>query len=46
MTADVEVGDLEPQIKTDVVHLASLVSLVLLTARTSDKEELLSDDTD
>ena len=41
MSADVEVGDFEPEIKVDVVLFAALETLVILTPRPSHDQELV-----
>ena len=41
VAADVEVGDLEPQVKVDIVLLAPLEGFVVLAARARDDEEFV-----
>ena len=41
VAAHVQVGDLEPEIKIDVVLLATLESLVFFAARSSYNQELV-----
>ena len=41
MTADVEVGDLKPQVKVDVVLLAALEGFIFLASRASDDQEFV-----
>lgn len=41
MTTDVEVGDLEPEVKVDVVLLAPLERFVVFTARPRHDQELV-----
>lgn len=46
MSAHVQIGDLEPQVKVDVVLFAPLERLVVLAARTRDDEELVAEAAD
>ena len=41
MTADVQVGDLEPEIKVDVVLLAALERFIILASGSSHDQELV-----